>query len=153
MFSRAPGEVRRCQCEIHEQLSLLSCSQEERRRILSPHAGCAGETESTIECTHWFLKGTPSEASLIGIRREQEVQTDKVRFPNVAKYSLGLLKTQIPWTLPSEILSSWAPGWVWKSGFIRSLPSGFDDQPSLGMVGLIFIVSSCLWPEVAYVQK
>ena len=153
MFSRAPGEVGRWPMWNPQTAKSPLLFSRGWGQWSSRHMQDVLQRQSTMECTHWFLKGTPSEGSLIGIRRAQEVQTDKVRFPNVAKYALGLLNTQIPWTLPSEILSPWAQGWVWKSGFIRSFPSGFDDQPILGMVGLIFIVSSCLWPEVAYVQK
>lgn len=58
------------------------------------------------------------------------------------KTSNTQLKSSPSWILPSEVLCPWAWGGVWKPVFRRSFPSGFNDQPSLGMVGLIFIVFS-----------
>lgn len=69
------------------------------------------------------------------------------------KMSNTQLKSSPSWILPSEVLCRWAWGGVWKPVFRRSFPSGFNDQPSLGMVGLIFIVFSFFLPEVTWVQK
>lgn len=118
-----------------------SCSKDDARtRIQSPRAG-----KAVRDGTHTLVPQGETLRMRPDRRKEPEDRYKQtVRFPN------GPTDPMDSTLRDSESIG---PRWGLETCIHKKFSSGFDDQPSLGMVGLIFMVSSCLLSEVTYVQK